>query len=86
METLFDIKTEITFGSNFGYVSPRTVDAAIRKIRKADASAKERYGRGKIGNGHIVYLNTSLTSTELRKLLTDFIQKYDHLKFYLTVK
>lgn len=86
METLFDIKTEITFGSNFGYISPRTIDAAVRAIQKKDSGAKETYQRGHHNNQWYVYLKSSLSATELRMILTNFIQKYDYLRFNLIVK
>ena len=80
------IKTHIEFKSNFGFVPAQTVNAAIREIKKNDATSHEHLQRGWDGQKTHVYLKTDLTSVEVRSILTKFIQKYDYLYFYLTVK
>lgn len=89
METkvLFNIKVEISFRSNFGFIPKRTVDAAVNKLKKKDPRTREMFDRGNLnGQAKIVYLDTCLTSVEIRSILNKFIQKYDNLYFSVTVK
>ena len=79
-------KFHIEFKSNFGFVPGKTVNSALKAIKNIDPSSHEHYQRGWDGQKTHVYLKSELTSVEARQILTKFINKYDYLYFYLTVK
>lgn len=77
---------ELMLKSNFGYISPNTVEAAIRRLRKEDPQVREKYQRGQINNSWVLYLETSLSLIDINRILTNFIQRYDYLYFNVTSK
>lgn len=81
-------RVHIEFKSNFGMISPNTIDAAFRSIKKIDTSAFQHFEKNWDNRNRIfsLFVTSERTPQELRQQLTNFIQKYDYLYFYLTVK
>lgn len=78
----------IEFKSNFGMISGNTIDAAFRTIKKIDSTAFQHYEKNWDNRNRIysLFVTSERTPQELREQLTHFIQRYDYLYFYLTVK
>lgn len=81
-------RMHIEFKSNFGMISGNTIDAAFRVIKRFDKSAFQHYEKHWDNRARIfsLWVTSEKTPQELRKQLTHFIQRYDYLYFYLTVK
>jgi hypothetical protein len=81
-------KMEIEFKSNFGMISPNTIDAAFRQIKRIDKKAFQHYEKNWDNYRRVfsLFVTSERTPQELREQLTHFIQRYDYLYFYLTVK
>lgn len=76
----------INFKNDKFYISPNTINSAIKELRKEDKDLKEMYERGKVSNGWIIYLKTELNTPKIRSILTPFIEKYEHLYFNVVKK
>jgi hypothetical protein len=79
-------KYNIEFKSRFGFVPAQTVNAALRYLRKIDPTSHEYLQRGWNGQATLIYLESELSTQIIGDELTKFIQKYDHLYFYLGKK
>lgn len=78
-------RANIRFSSNFGYISYRTINAAIKALVKEDSSLAEVFERGSQNNSKLIYIATTLELVEMNSILNKFIQKYDQLKFHISI-